>query len=284
MFDVSDLDTVPGTEKGARTVAKKADTREKFPCQSCAGTGLYRGARVHQEKAHCFACKGNGFFYTSQGDRMKAKAAAAKRATNKLETAQAGMLETHPDLRDILALIAWSDMGKSFAEQFNTKGTLSDRQVDVARSMAAKCRARDAERAAKRVAEQAARTSAVDLSPIQAMFESAMESGLKKLAYRAEGLKLSPAKDTGKNPGAIYVKRLSDGQYLGKIVEKKFLAVRECTDGDKEHLQTIAINPAEAARLWGRNTGECSCCGRELTDPNSIAAGIGPICAEKWAL
>jgi hypothetical protein len=33
---------------------------------------------------------------------------------------------------------------------------------------------------------------------------------------------------------------------------------------------------------YGRATGNCSCCGRELTDPASIAAGIGPVCAEKY--
>lgn len=31
----------------------------------------------------------------------------------------------------------------------------------------------------------------------------------------------------------------------------------------------------------GRETGICQICGRELTDPDSIAKGIGPICAGK---
>jgi histidine ammonia-lyase len=38
----------------------------------------------------------------------------------------------------------------------------------------------------------------------------------------------------------------------------------------------------EAAAAYGKATGTCSCCGRELTDPVSIANGIGPICADKW--
>jgi hypothetical protein len=33
---------------------------------------------------------------------------------------------------------------------------------------------------------------------------------------------------------------------------------------------------------YGRATGSCSCCGRELTDPVSIEAGIGPICAGRF--
>ena len=36
----------------------------------------------------------------------------------------------------------------------------------------------------------------------------------------------------------------------------------------------------QAARM-GHQTGVCCICGRELTDPNSIAMGIGPICVEK---
>lgn len=35
----------------------------------------------------------------------------------------------------------------------------------------------------------------------------------------------------------------------------------------------------EKAKEYGRQTGNCLICGRELTNPNSIANGIGPICA-----
>lgn len=36
-----------------------------------------------------------------------------------------------------------------------------------------------------------------------------------------------------------------------------------------------------AAVTYGRRTGRCGVCGRELTDPDSIAAGIGPVCASR---
>jgi hypothetical protein len=35
----------------------------------------------------------------------------------------------------------------------------------------------------------------------------------------------------------------------------------------------------EQAEFW--HSGYCSRCGRELTDPESIARGLGPVCAEK---
>jgi hypothetical protein len=38
----------------------------------------------------------------------------------------------------------------------------------------------------------------------------------------------------------------------------------------------------EEAAAYGRATGICCCCGRTLTNPESIAAGIGPICAGRF--
>lgn len=35
----------------------------------------------------------------------------------------------------------------------------------------------------------------------------------------------------------------------------------------------------EQAEFW--HAGECGRCGRELTDPESIARGLGPVCAER---
>lgn len=38
----------------------------------------------------------------------------------------------------------------------------------------------------------------------------------------------------------------------------------------------------EQAKAFGRETGVCCVCGRTLTDPDSIAAGIGPVCATRF--
>ena len=35
----------------------------------------------------------------------------------------------------------------------------------------------------------------------------------------------------------------------------------------------------QGAEFW--HSGDCCCCGRKLTDPESIARGIGPVCLEK---
>lgn len=46
-------------------------------------------------------------------------------------------------------------------------------------------------------------------------------------------------------------------------------------------LRKIAADVRAAAVRYGWELGICSQCGRTLTDPESIAAGIGPICASK---
>ncbi|QPX62591.1 hypothetical protein SEA_WOLLYPOG_39 [Arthrobacter phage Wollypog] len=38
----------------------------------------------------------------------------------------------------------------------------------------------------------------------------------------------------------------------------------------------------DAAKEYGKETGTCIVCGRTLTNPDSIEAGIGPICAERF--
>lgn len=45
---------------------------------------------------------------------------------------------------------------------------------------------------------------------------------------------------------------------------------------NSNHLSRLQIN-------YGLETGECSICGRELTDPTSIKRGIGPICVKNLA-
>ena len=47
-------------------------------------------------------------------------------------------------------------------------------------------------------------------------------------------------------------------------------------------LREIQANPDAAMKVQGQRTGSCCMCGRELTNAESRARGIGPICAGKW--
>jgi hypothetical protein len=123
-----------------------------------------------------------------------------------------------------------------------------------------------------------------DLSRIREMFDTATASGFKKPCYRAEGLKITLAPATGRNAGALYVVEIDFDAYQGKVEGTTFRAVGGTSRDTLSRLQVIAANPMEAAVRYGRQTGRCSCCGRELTNKASIDAGIGPICASKWGL
>ena len=262
----------------------KATPMATFPCGQCAGTGNYQGARVHQEKSHCFACKGTGSFKTSPEARAKHRAQKRASAANKLEVGIAAFSESQPamlaDLRD-----CWRSAGEfgnsfiySLAAQLFTKGRMTENQI--AAWLRGKARLAEIRETAAREAENS--KVAVDLTPIKTMFEAAVAAGLKKPAYRAEGLIIKLAAASGRNPGALYVTDADTTEYLGKVVGVEFFPIRNAPATVAAALLAIAAEPKEAAVRWGRKTGKCSCCGRELTDKVSVANGIGPICAEKW--
>jgi hypothetical protein len=258
-----------------------ADNRPTYPCESCGGTGKYRGARIHQPKSECFACKGRGFFYQTREKRQANRFAAKAKKTNVLAEKQAEFDKANEGLMDFLRASDWSPFAKAMVEAYGKYGYLTEGQVRAANSMRAKQVERTNQREAEK-AERLANAPVVDLSPIQAMFDKAISSGLRRTIYRAEGLVLSPAKSHSINVGAIYVKEHGTNEYLGKVVSGRFQAMRYATDEHKAALQTIAANPGEAAIKWGLTFKCCAVCGIELTDPVSRARGIGPICAEKW--
>ena len=174
--------------------------------------------------------------------------------------------------------VSWNDFASSLVQQYDRKRSLSDRQLDAAERMLAKIAATRAEKAAR-----AAAAPSVDLTRVHAMFAKAMASGHKRPVYRAAGLALSLAPLSGRNAGSIYVKDDETGDYLGKVTEDlRFNPLRTAPEWAAEALSRIARDPSAAAVEYGRETGRCSCCGRELTNPDSIALGIGPICKDRW--
>ena len=44
----------------------------------------------------------------------------------------------------------------------------------------------------------------------------------------------------------------------------------------------LDMNPKEAAVRFGKHFTICACCGAPLSDPDSIAAGVGPVCATRF--
>lgn len=81
------------------------------------------------------------------------------------------------------------------------------------------------------------------------------------------------------------VDRPKEGRWAGYV----FLKIQASADlhpikspARKEFIyKAIAHDPRAASIRYGRELGHCGICGRTLTDPDSIAAGIGPVCAGK---
>jgi hypothetical protein len=76
--------------------------------------------------------------------------------------------------------------------------------------------------------------------------------------------------------GNLYAKKLVPGNAYGDKASFTYVpgAISKLTADDKLSL--------EEAKEFGALYGSCCVCGRTLTDENSIAAGIGPVCATKF--
>lgn len=277
-----DFDPFEGLDddlEGAATVAPKEKTR--YACEHCGGSGKWSRGFNSRGESKCFACNGKGYFATSRAARSKARAARQNRKVKRQQAIEAEAVkfaEENAELvRALVDLSGWNSFAQELLAKLAKYGSLTPGQIAAAERMIKKV----AENRAKRAAERKADEITVDLSAIRAMFDRAIESGLKRPTYRAEGLIISRAPDHGRNAGSLYVK--AGGEYQGKIdPENVYRPAYAAAKETKTALETIAANPAEAAVRYGRETGSCSCCGRTLTDPNSIEAGIGPICAGKY--
>lgn len=83
-----------------------------------------------------------------------------------------------------------------------------------------------------------------------------------------------------------------DSPTEGKWAGRTFVKVQASDDywpirerGERESiLAAIAADPEAALLRYGREIGACGHCGRTLTDEDSRARGIGPVCAAKLGI
>jgi len=131
-------------------------------------------------------------------------------------------------------------------------------------------------------------TVALDSTKLLEAFQTASQAGLKRTKLVYGNLTIKPAPATGRNPGCLYVSE--GGTYVCRLDGQSvvfgltwFRASNVETRQDLlTQLQALCADPAGAAAAHGHHTGRCSCCAALLTDPVSIARGIGPICAGRW--
>jgi hypothetical protein len=118
-----------------------------------------------------------------------------------------------------------------------------------------------------------------------AAFQEARDRGAKRLTLRFAGINVKPNR-AGDALWVLSQTEKVEGEYglqpkyLGKVTPNRLDS--RLSDDVKDVLMEAASDPLTAAIRYGKVSGECSCCGRELTDPLSIERGIGPICADKF--
>lgn len=259
------------------------------PCKACRGTGRFH-SWSGRTVGPCFKCKGAGKFErkTSPEARAHAKAARVAKDTNRqVENLEAFKL-AQPEI------YAWiqDNPGFGFAIAMMVAvgkyGYLTDNQLAACqRCIDANKRGQEAR------AALIANAPVVDTAGIDRL-KAAFDKAAAHTAAKARGLTvrnpkitigamaISPAKATSANPGALYVKSTGeDRTYLGKIADGKFFASRDCTEDQKASVLKFVADPAEAAKVYGQETGVCCICNATLRSEWRLR-GIGPICAEKF--
>jgi len=240
-----------------------------------------------------------------------ARVAPARNSQDRAESNYSRFAAQEPEVCEWLRAKSFSfGFAASLLEGVFRFGSLTERQLEAAR----RCMARDNDRLAVNSASVAANPPTVAPSPattavstytppapaprieidgsrINQAFTAAVANGLTKPRLRYGDLLLSLAGSSSRNPGNVYVK-FENTTYIGRLDGTRFVPGRgwasltgEQQKATLENLRSIAHDPIAAAANHGHSTGNCACCGRFLSDPPSVARGIGPICVTRfgWA-
>lgn len=238
------------------------------PCAKCGGSGRF--VRSRRSSGPCFACQGTGkrSYVRSAEERAQARVQRAERkARTRAEEVEA-FKTAHPDVW------AWMDgntypFAVSMREALEQWGDLTERQLAASKSAAAKLLAsRESARAEVTAAPQ------VDASAMRDVFRRLSESGLRRIKVLIRTYAFEPSY---KYKDSVAV--MSGGRFLGRIDEGGRMMGFRCEDAMVREIAEIAADPRAAALAHGIKTRQCAICGAELTHPDSVARGIGPICA-----
>lgn len=75
-----------------------------------------------------------------------------------------------------------------------------------------------------------------------------------------------------------------DGWTFVNLIHPGGDRIRQIKGGERgKALALLAINPTSYSAEYGKHTGTCGVCARLLSDPESVARGIGPVCASRLA-
>lgn len=279
-------DVASGVSLGSRASSQKTVNQvAQFKCDACNGSGRFvRGYNNPVDYGPCNKCKGTGRLKTDPetlARRKKARDEAKKQRVG-------DYISQHmPEYTWAVANMARFGFAASMANEIKTKGAWSDGQLAAIR----RCMARDEERKKERKKEReqqaatAPQVTGAGFSKMLAAFASAKASGLKYPKLHIGEFTFALAGERSKYAGkALFVKHEQD-DYCGRIdLEGRWFQAGEAGRKHEARIAEICKDPLGAAVLHGKQTGRCSCCGRELENEESVRLGIGPICRDKWGL
>jgi len=101
-------------------------------------------------------------------------------------------------------------------------------------------------------------------------------------------VRLSRAGEQSREPGVVHItdgRPFGENTYYGKLyTDGVFMPTRAATAEVIEFLEAFDADPEAVATAYGRRTGNCCFCSRELTDGRSVAVGYGAVCAGHYDL
>lgn len=74
------------------------------------------------------------------------------------------------------------------------------------------------------------------------------------------------------------------GFFYGSIIGDKYYPSRYAKATVTAEILALSVDPIFVLANFGKETGVCCFCNRELTDERSVVKGYGPICAERYSL
>lgn len=173
-------------------------------------------------------------------------------------------------LRDLIAVLDRlpardADFARDVIASVKRRGAASEKQSAKLRELYAKA--------------TAPKAAQVDLSAIVGMFAQ-LDQKKPALRVACDAGELVVKRDD-RRPGGLVVFRAVGG-FAGTIGRDGKADMRNAVE--LAALARFADDPAAAAKAYGDATSACCFCAQELTDPRSIHAGYGPVCAENWGL
>lgn len=164
-----------------------------------------------------------------------------------------------------------STFAASLYQQYTRRGRLSEGQVGAVRRILEEGRVKQQAWEQRQRQEAALPSTGLDLAALPAGYYAVPQGGTRlKVRVRRPGKNSRWYGYTFVSDGAAYGygknygRQAPGGLYVGEIVSE---------------LRAIVANPQEASATYGKLTGVCGVCGRHLEDEESVARGIGPVCA-----